>query len=548
MSGLVFDVVAAGLPVTGTLLADYHALAGRCATEKDAALMKRLEDVQHQLDMHGGWQIHHEVERVISHLNIDPDARCETLSAGMKRRVLMARALVARPDMLVLDEPTNHLDIATIRWLEEYLLTMKSALFFVTHDRMLVRRLATRIVDLDRGQLNSWACDYDTYCARKEATLDAEEHERAVFEKKLAEEEVWLRKGVRARRTRNEGRVKALMRMRELKKTQRHRIGSVHLEAQEAQRTGKLVIEVENATFGYTEAPIVSAFSTTIVRGDKVGIIGPNGSGKTTLLRLLLGELALREGTVRHGTNLQIAYFDQLRGQLAEDKSVQDNICDGNPMLMINGHQRHVVAYLQDFLFPAERARSPVKVLSGGERNRLMLAKLFTLPSNVLVLDEPTNDLDADSLDLLEDMLVEYSGTVLLVSHDRDFLNNVVTSTLVLEGDAKVGEYVGGYDDWLRQRAVATVPLSESTAEKPKRARESAPASRKLTFNEKNELASLPARIEALEKEQHDLFNSLSDAEVYTREGGVARVNDRLVCIEKELDEAYARWVELEDR
>jgi len=438
------------------------------------------------------------------------------------------------------------LDIDAIRWLEEYLLNFKGSLLFVTHDRMFLRKLATRIVELDRGTLKSWACDYDTYLDRKQIDLQAEEKERALFEKKLAGEEAWLRKGVRARRTRNEGRVKALVRMRDEKRSLRQRIGSIHLEAQEANRSGKLVIEIENAAFSYPEISIAKDFSTTIMRGDKVGIIGPNGSGKTTLLRMLLGDLELQKGTLRHGTRLEIAYFDQLRSQLNDGRTVQQNISDSSQHIMVNGKQKHVLGYLQDFLFAPDRARSPVSVLSGGERNRLMLAKLFTLPSNVLVLDEPTNDLDAESLDLLEDMLANYGGTVLLVSHDRSFLNDVVTSTIVLEGEGKVGEYIGGYDDWMHQRKEEQKPTAVQVPSKPKREKQA--GSRKLTFNEKRDLETLPARIEEWEKEKKELFDSLSTPEVYEREGGVTEVNARIEELEKELADAYERWTDLEDR
>ncbi|MFA5812000.1 MAG: ATP-binding cassette domain-containing protein [bacterium] len=546
LCGAVFDVVAGGIQETGDLLAEYHRISSSIAVNQDAALMKRMDEIQHQLEISGGWRMHSEVARVISHMGIDPDARCEALSAGMRRRVLMARALAGKPDLLLLDEPTNHLDIDSITWLEEYLQNFGGSLIFVTHDRMFLKKLATRIVEIDRGRLKSWACNYETFLERRQLDQQAEEKQRDRFEKKLAEEEAWLRKGVRARRTRNEGRVRSLMRMREQKQALRSRAGSVHLEAQEAERTGRLVIEIEDASFSYPGKSIVADFSTTILRGDKIGIIGPNGSGKTTLLRMLLGELKLDQGTLRHGVHLQIAYFDQLRGALAEEKSVQDNISDGNPYLTIGGKQKHVIGYLQDFLFPPERARSPVSVLSGGERNRLMLAKLFTLPSNVLVLDEPTNDLDAETLDLLEEMLMEYSGTVLLVSHDREFLNNVVTSTIVLEGEGRVGEYVGGYDDMLRQRKVPPLPALKD--EKPKRERSEPAGPRKLTFNEKREIEALPARIDALEKEKRELLNSMSDAKVYGNAESVAAVMERLGQIDAELALAYDRWAELEER
>lgn len=550
LSGKIFDVVAGGLGEKGSLLAEYHSVSSRLGENSDGALMNRLDALQHELERSGGWQVHSEVERVISHMNLDKDAKCELLSVGLKRRVLLARALVAKPDLLLLDEPTNHLDIDSIRWLEEYLLNYNGSLFFVTHDRMFIRNLATRIVDLDRGNLSSWACDYDTYLKRKEAALEAEDKEKDRFEKKLAGEEVWLRKGVRARRTRNEGRVKALMRMREQKRSLRQLMGSVHMEAQEAMRSGKLVMEAENVSFGYTDEPIVKEFSTTIMRGDKVGIIGPNGSGKTTLLKILLGELKTGEGQIRYGTNLKVAYFDQLRRELDEERTVQDNICDGSPLLTINGKQRHSLSYLQDFLFPPERARSPVKVLSGGEKNRLLLAKLFTLPSNVLVLDEPTNDLDGETLDLLEDMLVNYYGTVFLVSHDRSFLNNVVTSTIALEGDGLAAEYVGGYDDWQRQyKPKAEVKIKPDTQKiKGDQKKDVQQKGVKLSYKEKRLLEELPAKIEALEKERQELFDCMSDPRVYESAGGVAKVQERIARIDLELKEAYDAWAELDER
>ncbi len=546
VSGSVFDVIAQGLANQGRLLAEYHHASAALAVDANAEALARLDEVQHELEAAGAWQMHAQVERVITHMGLDADAECAALSAGMKRRVLMARALVAKPDLLLLDEPTNHLDIDTIAWLEEHLLSTNITLLFVTHDRMFLRKLATRIVEIDRGKTASFACDYDTYLDRKESLLEAETKQRAQFEKKLAQEETWLRQGVKARRTRNEGRVKTLVRMREFKRSLRQRFGSVHLQAQEAQRTGKLVIEMEDARFGYTDTPIVRDFSTTILRGDKVGIIGPNGSGKTTLLRLLLGELPLQSGSLRYGTHLKKAYFDQLRAKLDEERSVADNIADGNPLLTIDGRQRHVIGYLQDFLFAPERARSPVSTLSGGERNRLLLAKLFTLPSNLLVLDEPTNDLDAETLDLLEEMLVNYGGTVLLVSHDRSFLNNVVTSTIVLEGGGRVQEYVGGYDDWLRQRKKETPP--EGDKPKTDRAEKELTPSKKLTFKEKRELAELPARIEALETEKQERFKMLSDPQVYSRAGGVSETQARIDAIEAELARAYEQWAELEGR
>ena len=453
-------------------------------------------------------------------MNLDPHAPFETLSAGLKRRVMLARGLVRDPDVLLLDEPTNHLDIEAIGWLEEFLLRHGGTLLFVTHDRMFLQKLATRIVELDRGSLIDWSCDYVTFQKRKQAALEAEAGQWAEFDKKLAREEVWVRQGVKARRTRNEGRVRELEKMREARRARRERQGSVRMRAQEARRSGKLVIEAEAVSYGYgTEAPVIRDFSTLIMRGDKVGIIGPNGSGKTTLLRLLLGELPPQQGEVRHGVHLEVAYFDQLRAQLDEDKSVFENVGDGNDTILFNGKPRHIMGYLQDFLFSPERARSPVRILSGGERNRLLLARLFTKPSNVLVMDEPTNDLDTETLELLEELLLDYPGTLLLVSHDRTFLNNVVTSTLVLEGEGRVGEYVGGYDDWLRQRP----PEAAGKGGKDRRSTgKAAPRARTPPNPELQGTArarSPAAAIESLEAEQAALYQTLSDPSFY-RQGG----------------------------
>ncbi len=454
-------------------------------------------------------------------MKLDPRAPFETLSAGLKRRVVLARGLVRDPDVLLLDEPTNHLDIEAISWLEEFLLRHGGTLLFVTHDRMFLQRLATRIVELDRGGLIDWSCDYVAFQKRKAAALEAEAGQWAEFDKKLAREEVWVRQGVKARRTRNEGRVRELEKLREARRARREREGLVRMRVQEARRSGKLVIEAEGVSCGYgSELPVIRDFSTLIMRGDKVGIIGPNGSGKTTLLRLLLGELPPRQGGVRHGVHLQVAYFDQLRAQLDEDKSVLDNLSDGSDTILFNGRPRHLMGYLQDFLFSPERARSPVRILSGGERNRLLLARLFAKPSNLLIMDEPTNDLDTETLELLEELLLDYPGTLLLVSHDRAFLNNVVTSTLVFEGEGRVGEYVGGYDDWLRQRPPASPEKAEKAAarsEKPRPVRERRPT---LSFKEQRELEALPPRIESLEAEQAELVQTLSDPSFYRQGGG----------------------------
>jgi ATP-binding cassette subfamily F protein uup len=450
--GTTFDVVAAGLGEVGTLLARYHDASHRVGAADAEATLRELDRLHHALDATGGWQLETRVETVLSHLGLEADVPFAHLSGGRKRQTLLARALVSQPDVLLLDEPTNHLDIDAIEWMEKFLIGRGTTLLFVTHDRAFLRRLATRIVELDRGRLVDWGADYDTYLDRKAAALAAEEREWAEFDKKLAREEAWIRTGIKARRTRNEGRVRALETLRLERSARRERGGTVRLQAQEAERSGRLVVEARGVGFAHGERDIVRNLTTTIMRGDRIGLIGPNGSGKTTLLRLLLGELAPDAGTIRTGTGLEIVYFDQLREQLDSNRTVADSIADGNDWVEIGGRRKHVLGYLQDFLFPPERARTPVRALSGGERNRLLLARLFTRSFNVLALDEPTNDLDVETLELLEDLLLDFSGTLLLVSHDRAFLDNVVTSTLVMEGDGRVGEYVGGYADWLRQR------------------------------------------------------------------------------------------------
>jgi ABC transport system ATP-binding/permease protein len=547
LDGTVFDVVARGMGRATELLEEYHRLSHRIANEGNEELLKRLAVVQKALEDEGGWRLNQEVERVLSRLALEPDAAFATLSGGTKRRALLARALVSAPDILLLDEPTNHLDIDTIIWLEEFLLKHVRTFLFVTHDRAFARRLANRVAELDRGRIYAFACGYDEFVTRREALLEAEISRQALFDKKLAQEEAWVRQGIKARRTRNEGRVRALKKMRVERRERRERSGSARMQLQESERSGRLVVEAEGATFGYGGRTIIDNLTTSIIRGDRVGIIGPNGSGKTTLLRLLLGELEPVQGEVRLGSRRKVLYFDQLREQLDLDKSVQENVGEGNDTLTINGKPRHIIGYLQDFLFTPERARSPVRILSGGERNRLLLAKLFARPSNVLVMDEPTNDLDAETLDLLEELLMDYSGTLLLVSHDREFLNNVVTSTLVLSGEGDVREFVGGYDDWLSQSAAA-LPIPAAVPEpaqgKPRRQAE---RPRKLTFKEDQELAALPDRIAALEHEQDELHRTLSDPEFYRTAGGeVARLNTRLAELEKGLEEAYRRWEELE--
>ncbi len=493
------------------------------------------------------WKRQHRVEKVLSQMQLDADAEFNTLSAGLKRRVLLARGLVCDPDILLLDEPTNHLDVDSIGWLEEFLLRYGGTILFVTHDRTFLKKLATRIIELDRGNLANWACDYETFLVRKQAVLDADESRHAVFDKKLAQEEIWVRQGIKARRTRNEGRVRALEDMRKARRERRQVMGTVRMQTQEAERSGALVIKVEDVTHGYDTKPIISGFSAAIMRGDKIGIVGPNGSGKTTLLRLLLGELTPQQGNVRHGTRLNITYFDQLRAQLKEDKSVFDNIGDGNDVVTINGKSRHVISYLQDFLFFPDRVRVTVNALSGGERNRLLLARLFARPSNVLVMDEPTNDLDLDTLELLEELLLDYKGTLLLVSHDRTFLNNVVTSTFVFKGEGKVNEYIGGYDDWQRQSEVKRKYVTEKISAKTELMRKQCERPRKLTFKEQRELEALPQRIEVLETEQQQLYQAMGDPMFFQKgKDEIENVKARVSSLECELAEAYQRWETLE--
>jgi len=491
------------------------------------------------------WDRQQQVELAISTLKLDAEASLASLSGGIMRRVLLARALAGQPDILLLDEPTNHLDIASITWLEEFLLREKLTLVFVTHDRAFLRRLATRIVELDRGKLYDFACDYDTFLQRKDEVLHAETVQWKRFDKKLAEEEIWIRKGIKARRTRNEGRVRALQKMREEHRQRRQRTGKARLQLNEADKSGKLVADVENLRFGYTDRPLIDNFSTSILRGDRVGIIGPNGVGKTTLLKLLLGELQPQQGSVKLGTNLEVLYFDQLRGQLDPEKTVQQNLAGDQDTVLVGGQSRHVIGYLQDFLFAPDRCRTPVRILSGGERYRLLLAKLFTREANLLVLDEPTNDLDLETLDLLEELLAEFAGTIFLVSHDRDFLNRTVTSTIVFEESGAVAEYVGGYDDWLRQRPQALQP--EVDKKKPAREKPRPVRERKLSFREKRELEALPQQIEALETEQAELHAKLADPKLYREAGDqVALLNGRLGTLETELESCYLRWDELD--
>jgi ATP-binding cassette subfamily F protein uup len=543
MTGTVFEAVAQGVGALGERLCRYHELS-RGVEQGNEGLLPEFMDVQHTIDSEGGWPLQQRIEQILSRLKLEADAPVARLSGGLVRRVLLARTLATDADILLLDEPTNHLDIELIGWLEEFLLRESLTLIFVTHDRAFLRTVATRIVELDGGHLFDFACDYDSFLQRKEDVLHAEELERSRFDKKLSKEEAWIRQGIKARRTRNQGRVRALKKMREQRRQRRERQGTARLRLHEAEKSGKLVVDVENVDFVYDGGPVISAFSTTVLRGDRVGIIGPNGSGKTTLLKLLIGELAPQQGSVRFGTNLQVLYFDQLREQLDPDKTVQKNVSGEQDTVIVGGRSRHVIGYLQDFLFTPERARTPVRILSGGERNRLLLAKLFTREANVLVLDEPTNDLDLETLDLLEELLAEFQGTIFLVSHDRAFLNRVVTSTIAFEGGGRFAEYVGGYDDWLRQRQPVKEPAAAPRTPREKPAKE---RPRKLSFKERRELEELPQRIEALETDQAELYKRMAEPAFYRQTGEqISEARVRLEAVEAELEKIYARWEELE--
>jgi ABC transport system ATP-binding/permease protein len=549
----VFDVVSEGLGSLSALVADYHHTAVLVATEATPALLDKLGRLQHELEEQGGWSIEQRVEMVLDKLGLPAEEIVNTLSGGWRRRTLLARALVAEPDLLVLDEPTNHLDIEAITWLETSLLERAGAVVFVTHDRAFLQRVATRIVEIDRGKLSSWPGDYATFLRRKEEWLANEAVRQEKFDKRLAGEEAWLRQGIKARRTRNEGRVRALMTMRGERAARREQMGAVRLQIEQADTSGQLVFEAREVSKAFGGTSVVRGFSTRIMRGDRIGLIGPNGAGKTTLLRLLLGEIEPDEGEVRRGANVQVAYYDQQREQLDPERTVFDTIGDGNDWVTVRGAARHVNAYLADFLFPPERASSPVKALSGGERNRLLLARLFTRPANVLVLDEPTNDLDLETLELLEAELVDWPGTLLLVSHDRAFLDNVVTSTLVFEGDGQVREYVGGYEDWVRQRA-ETVESAPSVGKPPAKSQDerspaSTPEARKLSYREQREFEELPQRIDQLEAEQRELNAAVEDPQFYTKPAEAIRTAlTRIEEIAAALTAAYARWDELDAR
>ena len=544
----VFEILAEEMGATGRILKAFRQSKRLQQEKNDPAADKRLNELQSAVDSPEGAAVTRQINALLSRLNFDPDMDFATLSAGMKRRVLFARAMVCEPDVLLLDEPTNHLDIETIIWLEEFILRHVKTLLFVTHDRVFLQHLATRILELDRGELQAYDGDFRTYLERRQAFMAAQERRNANFDKKLSAEEVWIRQGIKARRTRNEGRVRALVEMRKIRQERRKKLGSVSLKVQEAEKTGKLVMEAAHIRYAYGDRVYIDDFSTVISRGDKVGIMGPNGSGKTTLLKILLKEMAPQEGRVRHGTGLEIAYFDQMRARLDEAKTVRENIGEGNDFVTINGEKKHVIGYLQDFLFSPDRCHTPVHILSGGEKNRLMMAMLFTRPSNVLVMDEPTNDLDAETLELLEEILFQYQGTLLLVSHDRAFINNVVTSTIVFEQGARLLEYAGGYDDWLKQRSHAVQEERESEkAEKKSKQKPKNKQRRKLGYIEKRELEDLPKKIDDLEARQKILFETLSDPGFFKKDKQtIAQTQKKLERVESEIATAYDRWETLE--
>lgn len=568
-SETVFEFVAGGLADVGRDLSRFAAISHELSHDQsgnaDAALAE-MARLQQRIEAADGWRLHNQIDQVLTRLQLNPDAQLSALSGGWRRRVALAQALVTQPDILLLDEPTNHLDIVAIEWLEKQLLEFSGAVVFVTHDRRFLRRVATRIAELDRGQLTVWNGDYDGYLEFRQQRLDAEEKQNALFDKKLAQEEVWIRQGIKARRTRNEGRVRALKTLRNERSQRREQLGKAKIEHNLDTVSGKLVVQLRSVSLTYDSNKLINHFSTTVVRGDKIGLIGPNGIGKSTLLKVMLGDLMPDSGTVHLGTNLSVAYFDQLREQLNPNQTAIDNIAEGRDFIDINGKSRHIISYLSDFLFTGERARTPIRTLSGGERNRILLAKLFSKPSNLLVMDEPTNDLDAETLELLEDLLLNYEGTLLLVSHDREFLDNVVTSTISFEGNGRIKEYVGGYQDWLRQgghwpdaaqgggspdtdsSVVETVsnesagdPTSRSTVNKP------APAGVKLSYKIQRELDGLPAQIESQEKAVEAIQTELAAPDFYQREADyVAQRLEVLSTEEAKLQVLYERWEELE--
>jgi ABC transport system ATP-binding/permease protein len=546
----IIDIVLDGLGEKGRLIHEYH-LRAREASSGDSIALAKLDQIQKAVDAADAWSIDQKAHNIITRMGLDPDADYSSLSGGMKRRVLLARALANEPELLLLDEPTNHLDLDAITWMEEFLSRYQGTLVFITHDRRFLRKLATRIVELDRGRMYDWACNYDTFLERKQALLDAEDVANAKFDKRLAEEEVWIRKGIKARRTRNEGRVRALKEMREERRARLGKMGTADIRIQEGKSSGTLVAEAKGVHFSYDGNDVIKNLNTVIHRGDRVGVIGPNGAGKSTLIKLLLGEVSPKTGTIRIGTNLQISYFDQYRAALDETKTVMDNVSEGRDTVTIGGRDKHILSYLQDFLFTPERARSPVTVLSGGERNRLLLAKLFTRPSNLLVLDEPTNDLDIETLELLEEVVSEYTGTLIIVSHDRTFINNTVTQCLVLKGDGSVHEFVGDYDDWLRfdesQKRSVEAKAANKVDLKSNPSPSKADRQRKMSHKEQKELESMPALIEQLESEHARHLEVMSSPDFYRKKPGeIRQAQTDAQALEDKIRQTYERWEELE--
>lgn len=543
IEGSVYDVVAEGLGKLGKIIKEWHHTV--LAVAEDPSAMDKMAQLQQEIETHNAWNLEQRINSTLSLLKLPPDEAFDALSGGLKRRALLAQALVVEPDLLLLDEPTNHLDIEAILWLEEFLKTFQGAILFITHDRSFLQNLATRIFDLDRGQLTSWPGSYDKYLVAKQQLLDAEETSNALFDKKLAQEEVWVRQGIKARRTRNEGRVRALEKMRDQRSQRREQSGKARLSTQQVERSGKIVIEAEHISFKWGQEQIIDDFSCKILRGDKVGIIGPNGCGKSTLIQLLLEDIQPASGTVKTGTKLEVAYFDQHRNTLELEKSVRDNIADGADNVDINGTTKHVIGYLKDFLFSPSQVNTPAKALSGGERNRLMLAKLFTRPFNFLIMDEPTNDLDIDTLELLEELLQEYQGTLLLVSHDRAFINHIVDSSFVFEGNAQVNEYVGGYDDWIRQRP--TKEKVQAKTKSPENNLKPKKQNKNLGFNEQKELKALPRKIEKFEQAVEELQQKLAEPDFYQQpEKTISETQQKLTQTEQELEQLYERWEQLE--